>query len=252
MTAKPYEQQSIRELQESVEQAQAIRPNSRRPNTSRAARLHLVDMLSRWSAAGIATLAGGAVYLAIVVGRGFPLRAAAWALMCFAALWVCRRLRQRYRNGDAIISRPFRWRADYTSAMSVLGVAFGSAPILLAPAAAEPTAHFQSWAVVLICSSLAGLLSAAHLATALAVVAPAALFTIGAALRFGDLMLTVGVAVTAAILTSIVLFASRTIHETTRRHYPRTLHLRRNIELDAAEMADRSADATMGSRLANP
>ena len=78
MSSLSLHEKNVRELQELAQEAPAAPQRDRRKPLSRAARLHLIDMLSRQSATGLALVAGVSVYLAITAGRAFPARAAAW------------------------------------------------------------------------------------------------------------------------------------------------------------------------------
>ena len=75
MTSASLEAKTVRELQELAQQA-PVQRRKRHAGLSRAARLHLIDILSRWSGPGLALTAGVAVYMAVVAGRAFPARAA--------------------------------------------------------------------------------------------------------------------------------------------------------------------------------
>lgn len=217
---------SVRELQDLVREAPVAIKKQRKP-LSRAARLHLIDMLSRWSDSGLALIAGVSVFLAITVGRAYPARAAAWGLMMIGALWVCRRLRSQFRAGNAISSRPFRWRASYTSCLSVLGVILASAPILLTPAAAPAPMLLQVAGLMIFAALGAALLHSAHLPTALAVAAPAAFLAILTGLRSGETLLIAASAMTALLCISAVCLCSDIIAKKAGRSHPRTTFLRR-------------------------
>lgn len=203
--------------------------------------------MSRWSAAGLALVAGVAIYLAVTVGRFYPGRAAAWVLMAFTALWVCRRLRAQYRSGSAIAAHPFRWRASYASCLSVLGVAFASAPILLTPAGAPDAMAMQAMALVLVGGFGAALCHSAHLNSAFALAAPAAAMPLLAALRAENLAGATAIAALSGVGAVGLLLFHRAVAGNLRQRNPRTALLR--AEIDAtARAADSEAERRAAAR----
>lgn len=241
---------TVKELQEIAQDA-ATAPRSTRPRTlSRAARLDLIDMLSRWSAPGLAVIAGAGVYLAVTAGNAYPGRALAWAIMLLAALWACRQTQSRFRSGGKSAARPFRWRASYTACLSVLGVAFASAPILLTPLGAPHHVFLQAAGLTLFAGSCAAMLNAAHFASAAAIAAPSALLVFLACLRSGDATLTVGAGVAGVLCVSAVFAASHNIAAKAARRHPRTGFLRREIKdwrgQAAAESHEASSEDSLG------
>lgn len=243
MTSASLHEKNVRELQELAQTP--LRPRKRRAAPlSRGARLHLIDVLSRWSAPGLALIAGASVYLAVVAGRTFPGRAFAWGAMLLAALWVCRRLRSEFRAGAGLSAHPFRWRASYTSSVSVLGVAFASAPILLAPAGAPPALAMQIIALTLLVSFTSALLHSAHFYTAAAFAGPSAVFAVLAGARAGEPTLILGGLATAVLGFAGLRIANRYLEKSANRQYPRTTLLRREIERgDAGETGFQSANS---------
>ena len=229
MSTLSLQEKNVRELQQLAREAPAAPNRDRRKPLSRAARLHLIDMLSRQSATGLALIAGVSVYLGVTAGREYPARAAAWAAMILCALWVCRRLRSQFRSGDAITSRPFRWRASYTSCLSVLGVILASGPILLAPTGAPQPMMLQIALLTLLAASGAAMLHTAHFPSAAAFVAPAAIFTILAGLRSGDAGLSAAGLAAALICVTAVYAVSRVMQAKAARQHPRTTFLRRDL-----------------------
>ena len=218
----------IRELQRLAQEA-PLRPASRRKRPSRAARLAAVDLLSRWSAAGLALFAGIGVYLSITVGRIYPTRAAAWALMLLAALWVCRRLQADFRAGAAMAARPFRWRASYISCLCVLGVAFASAPILLVPSTAPTALALQISLLTLVGAFGAALVFSAHANSAAAAAIPGATFPVLAAWRNGDLSAAGFIAVAVLIAFGVIAGLHAAISRKLADRHPRTALLRAEI-----------------------
>lgn len=218
----------VRELQRLAQTAPVTRPSPRRKPPSRAAMLELIDILSRWAATGIALLAGLGVYLAVTVGRDFPARAACWGIMMIAALWACRSLRSRFRSGRLNAGRPFHWRASYTSCLSVLGVIFASAPILLTPATAPAAVYLQVAAIVLIGGFAAAIAHAAHLPAAAAIAAPTAVLPLLSALRAGDPALVAAVLAISAMGLAVIYGLGRIIAADAARRNPRTSLLRKS------------------------
>ncbi|WDI30475.1 hypothetical protein PUV54_10950 [Hyphococcus flavus] len=244
MTSASLHAKNVRELQELAQHA-PIEPRKRKSSSlSRAARLHLIDVLSRWSAPGLALLAGVSVYLAVVAGRVYPGRAFAWGLMALGALWVCRRLRSQFRAGANLADRPFRWRAAYTSSLSVLGVVLGSAPILLAPVDAPTALALQITALALFAIFAAALLHSAHFFSAAALAAPGALFAILTGLRAGETSLVLAAISTAILGMTGLRIANRYLEKGASRRYPRTAFIRREIETPSAGYASHTKDGS--------
>lgn len=242
MTSASLQGESVRELQERIAREASAPPPRRRSGLSRAARLNLIDILSRWSGPGLALIAGVSVYLAILSGRTFPGRATAWALMMLGALWVTRRLRSDFRAGGRLASRPFRWRASFTASLSVLGVILASAPILLSPVEAVTASGVQILALSVIASFVAALMLSAHLPSAAALAIPGAAFAVLAGIRAGDTgLLAGGVAISLLSISGLYL-ANRYLEKSAAKRYPRTSLLRREIERRAG-----SAVAAPGS-----
>ncbi|WP_375204180.1 hypothetical protein [Hyphococcus sp.] len=230
MTSASLQGESVRELQERVAREAGAPRQRRNPGISRAARLNLIDILSRWSGPGLALVAGVAVYLAIMAGRTYPGRATAWALMMLGALWVTRRLRSDFRAGGRLTSRPFRWRASFTASLSVLGVILASAPILLAPAGASAAFGVQILALTVIASFVTALMLSAHLPSAAALALPGAAFAVLTGLRAGDAgLLGGGVAISLLSISGLYL-ANRYLEKSAAKRYPRTSLLRREVE----------------------
>ena len=218
-------EKSIKELQRLAQEA-PVRARPRRKKPSRAALLESIDLLSRWSAAGLAVIAGAGIYLSITIGREYPARAAAWALMLFGALYVCRRLQLKFRAGAEISAHPFRWRASFAACLCVLGVAFASAPILLTPADAAPIAAAQAGALSLGGAFVAAIFFSAHFNSAAAICVPAAIFPLLAAWRSGDGAAAVYALLAAAAGFGLVLVARYAVAKRTALRHPRTSLLR--------------------------
>ncbi len=238
----------VRELQRLAQEA-PLRDQDRKPKArSRAALLELIDILSRWSAAGLAVVAGVAIFIAVAAGRAYPARAVAWSVMLVCALWVCRRLHSQYRAGAAISGRPFRWRASYTSCLSVLGVVFASAPILLTPAGAPTGLALQVLTLAILGGFCAAALHAAHLASAAAFAAPAVILPFLAATRAGDGVYFLLAGSLAVVGLAVVFTLSWVITRNAGRRNPRTTFLRREVSLaDRARAGAKPAGATQNA-----
>ncbi len=250
MSSLSLQEKNVRELQQLAREAPDARHRDRRRPLSRAARLHLIDMLSRQSATGLALVAGVSIYLAVTVGRGYPARAAAWAAMSLCALWVCRHLRNQFRSGNAITSRPFRWRASYTSCLSVLGVILASGPILLAPAGAPQPMVLQITVLTLLAASGAAMLHTAHMASAAAFAAPGAIFTVLAGVRSGDAALFAAGLAAALVCTTSVYAVSHFVRAKAARQHPRTTFVRREISSRSANNPGSRAPHSISAKTA--
>lgn len=225
--------------------AGAATPLPARRGLSRAARLHLIDQLSRWGGSGLALIAGAAIFLTVVVARDTPLRAAVWATMLFAALYLCRRYRKEFRRGDRIASRPFRWRAYYVSAIAVVSAAFGAGAFLLLGGLASPLTAAETLSLMMAASIAASVMHVSHRPAALAAGTPAIVAVVGAAFvrmgvtPFSFVLLAVGAAGIAALLTLSAETAKRA-----SARFPRTTFLRREVARPAATASAAAAPAT--------
>ncbi len=218
---------TVRDLQAMAEQA-AKPARRRRQGPSRAAHLHLIDMLSRWGGAGLALIAGLTIFSAVTVGRDHPLRAAAWCAIMLGALYVCRRLRKEFRAGEASAARPFLWRANYTSALTVAGAGFGAGALLLLPPGAPDGAALQTLSLILAGALGAALLHTPHGRSAAAVFLPAALFSIVGAWRVGGVSLAVfGAGAMLAAGSAALFLVSWRLRARATRRFPRTTFIRR-------------------------
>lgn len=230
MAEAPFQDKTVRELQALAQETPIVREKRKSSALSRAARLHLIDILSRWSGPGLALVAGVSIYFAVIAGRAHPARAAAWALMMFSALWVCRRLRDNFRAGSHHTSRPFRWRSSFTASLSVLGVVLASAPILLVPLETTATYGVQIIALTVVASFAVGLALAAHLPSAAAVAVPGAAFAILTGLRAQDTGLLAASFATAVLGLAGLYLANRFLEQSATKRFPRTSFIRREIE----------------------
>ncbi len=227
---------TVHDLQAMAAEA-ASAPTTARKSRSRAANLHLIDLVSRWGGSGLAVFAAAAIFIAATIARGQPLRAGVWAAMVFAALYLCRRYRKEFRRGDKIASRPFRWRAYYTATLSVVSAAFGAGAFLLAVpvTGGERT---EILAALIIGTLAASALHSAHRLTALAAAAPASLFIAAAAIRVDGFSIVSMAAIAVIVLGAVgVLILSGRIGDAADRRFPRTGLVRRDIERPADALA---------------
>ncbi len=238
MPANDLNSRSVRELQRIATQADLPRRPAKKRTMSRAARLQLIDKLSRWGATGLAAIGGASIYIAIVAGQTHPARAAAWTLLILASIWACRTLRARFRAGEEIASRPFRWRAHYTSCLSVLGVAFGGGAVLLIPADATATT-LHIIALLFLAASVAGVAHAAHRPSAVAIAGPTVLFAFVALARSGAEPLAMAGATALAVLgVGFIALTTAALYGDARRRHPRTSFLRSDVEAPSSSAGD--------------
>lgn len=243
----PLHARSVKELQSIAQETRLSPPRApQRPRLSRAAQLHLIDALSRWSATGLAVVAGVAIFIAVAVARDLEFRSLIWMALVFASLAYCRTRRKDFRHGARIASHPFRWRAEYTSALCVLSAAVGSGGLLLAPAAPSLAAT-EIIALLTIAILAGGMLHAAHARAAAAMILPGFAFLIAGAMRStadGALVTTLFLG-SAAIMGLTAAISGRYARQAALR-FPRTRLLRREIfvEEDEAAPSQNSTDKT--------
>ena len=227
MSAPPLSDKSVKELQALAAQTNAL---NRRPKKSkrlsRAAQLSLIDILSRWSGMGLAILAGSTIYLAAVAGRTEPIKAACWTGLVFAALYIARRLKREFRSGGAAAGRPYRWRANYTSALCFLSAAFGAGTFLVAPA--------NEISIFVVCVLLgavvaSGVFHCAHPFSAAAVTVPALAFIVGASSSLGISLALAAILATASTGLLAIYIGAQAATNRAKMQFPRTTFLRREI-----------------------
>ena len=223
--------------------ADAFRQPRRRvkARASRAAMLHLIDVLSRWGGAGLAAIAGVAIFLSVSAGQTAPFAAAQWTCLVLAALYVARRLHQGFRRGDRIAGRPFRWRSNYTAALAVVSAAMGSA-IWILPAAAF--GRFDVALLTIAAAAAAAMLHAAHPASAASAGSPAAALALAGYARFsgfdsGFFLLATG---SLSLFLATAWVSRRLLRQATAR-FPRMRPLRREIDHPDAETVARAPTA---------
>jgi hypothetical protein len=213
---------TVHELQAMARRA-ALRRRRRKRSLSRAAQLQLIDLLSRFAGSALAIVAGVAVFVAVAAGRAYPLRAALWAIMVLGALAMCRRLHSEFRSGRKRAAHPFRWRADYTAAVSVLSAAFGAGAIMLLPSGAPPALAVQTMTLMLTAAFACGVLHAAHGRTAIASSLPCASFVFMAAGRIWGLEAALASAGLATLAGAAALTLLHRFHrQRMQRRFPRT------------------------------
>ena len=239
MTASTHQTSAltVKQMQERVQEATRVK-QVKRNRLSRMARLNLIDILSRWSSIGLAIICGGAVFLGTLLGRLEPMRTTIWLLMVFAGLYACSRLRQDFRAGEKTAAHPFRWRANYTSALTVLSAAFGAgALIVVRPGAGLELLSFM--AMVSVCAAATHI---AHGRSAAALLAPTGLFIIAATLREAGVQYAVFGAAAFFVCASAGLFlASRNLQARAAAQYPRTRLARRRL-IDEISTPSKQAD----------
>ncbi|MEL6363559.1 MAG: hypothetical protein AAFR11_01815 [Pseudomonadota bacterium] len=230
---------SVRALQDRA-QREAERLARRTP-LSRAARLYLISELARRGGAGLGVLGGMIACLAILGGLAAPARALIWAAMAAPALVAARRLLHSYLVGGRASRRPFHWRADYVAALCVLGAAFGSGTMLLAPAETSLILSASLGAAVLVASLAAALAHARHAPAATALWAPASLFAVTAALRGGGgapLVISLAIGVLGA---GLIAYAARRELARARTRHPLRSHA--PVEAEDAAVSEGSDES---------
>lgn len=234
---EPLDGRTVQELQSLAAEAvaaDAIAPRAPR-RLSRAARLHLIDQLSRRGGAGLALFAGVAIFL-MVVARDMPMRAAIWAAIMFCALYICRRHRKEFRRGDRIAAQPFRWRANYTAAIAVVSAAFGAGAFLLVPPdAVSRFGSMETLALLFATACIAAGLHIAHRPTALASGLPAfAAIALAAFVRIGPGPFAAFILAAGVVVLASLYFLSGTMAKQAGARFPRTSFIRREVEPPAA------------------
>lgn len=226
---------SVRDLQALAELAAKPR-RRRKPGLSRAARLQLIDMLSRWTASGLAVIAGVVIYVAITAGRNYPLRATVWGVIVLGALYFCRRLQREFRAGGRSSARPFRWRSNYTAMLSVLGAAFGAGAVIALPAGAPAELVIQTLALLLCATLAAGVLHASHGRAAASICLPSTVFILlGAAREVGLENAIVWVGAASATGGGALFLFHRYLRQRASRRFPRTAFTRRELSDESDE-----------------
>lgn len=212
--------------------AKAARPRrTRRIRASRAARLHLVDLLSRSALAGLAVIAGVGIFVAMTAGREEPLRAALWLLTLLGSLFVARSLAAGFRSGATHAARPFLWRAQYTSALAVVGTAFGAGAVIVINESSSRQLALETLTALALGGLAASLFHAANGRSAAALWIPVSMFIFLGAWRFDGLSLAFfGGAAMAAAGAAALFLVSRMLRSNAVRRFPRTSFARRAAE----------------------
>ncbi len=242
----PLSGKTVQELQAIAAEA-ARDTGAPRPGTglSRAARLHLIDQLSRWGGSGLALLAGVSIFISLVPACDIPVRTAVWASLIFASLYLCRRRRKEFRRGDTIASHPFRWRAYYTSTLAVVSAAFGSGAFLLLPESVSRDGAMQTLALMVAAAAGASAFHAAHRGSAAAAGLPAFIAAARASVAsFGLSAYTIAVLAAGGAGGLFVAIASLAAERRAALRFPRTTLARREIEraaYQAPAAAERAA-----------
>ncbi len=224
---------SVRDLQQRAQLAATpARPPAKR--LSRSARLHLIDMLSRWSGGALALIAGLTISIAVITGGAYPARTGVWLAMVIIALAASRHMRGQFRGGEKIAARPFRWRANYTASLCVISAAFGAGVFLTGPAP-HLTEAAPSFVLLLSAFLMAGLFVAAgfhvaHGRSIAALIGPGASFiTLGLGIANGAATAIAALAVITS-LTGGLMFVSRKVQQRIGARFPRTRYVRRGKE----------------------
>ncbi len=221
MKRETLKSQTVHDLQELAQKATHRRPH-RPKGLSRAAHLHLIDVLSRRGGPGLAFVGGVSVFVAIMAGRIYPLRTIVWVTTMFVTLAICRKLRREFRSGEKNATRPFRWRASYAASLCVLGAAFGSSAILLLPENAPNGLTLEVISLVTFGALGASVLHGAHARSAIAVGLPSAIFALAGIWRLNGVTLSLfGGAATFAAGAILIFFIWRANSKTANSRFPR-------------------------------
>ena len=235
-----FEGKSVRELQElAARQSLRIGKTRRKNSISRAGQLHLIDVLSRWSGAGLGAIAGVTIFLAVTIGQAMPLRAAVWSSLVLIALYYSRRLRRDFRAGGKVTAHPFRWRANYTSSLCVLGATFGAGAYLLTPEGINNTPYL-TYFLLLGATLFAAGLHSAHAFSAAAIAVPSLTFVIAGAWRGLDISLALSglIGLSSLGLLGVYFIASAATNQANKR-FPRSGFVRHDaIASETAKKAD--------------
>lgn len=240
-------QPTIRDLQTMAAHAAAATMRARRPKRrglSRAAKLHLVDQLSRSATAALATIAGVSLYVAIVAGRQEPARAALWLVIVLVPLFLARRLASRFRAGDRIAARPFLWRTQYAATAAVMSAAFGAGALIVVTEHADWRASVEILAALFCGALVASLLHAAHAKCAAAIWAPTSLFCFLGAWRIdGPGLAFFGAAAMAVAGAAALYLAVRILRRSAALRFPRYPGSRRSRDDMHDEAEFRAAES---------
>lgn len=174
---------TIRQLQEAAQDEIARR--ARAGKMSRAARLYMVHRLSQTAQGGLWALLVIALAATAAFMPGLGVRAVIWAAITVAAFVASLRLLKKYQLGAISSGRPFQWRANYAASLLVLGAAFGSGAMLLAPADAAINHLWQVYGALGFGALVAAAAHRAYLQAAAAILAPVSVFCVVSALRAG-------------------------------------------------------------------
>lgn len=229
--------------------AEAARPpRARRMGPSRAARLHLVDLLSRSALAGLAVIAGVGIFVAVTAGRIEPVRVSIWATTLLASIFVARGLASAFRSGASHATRPFLWRAQYTAALAVVGAAFGSGAVIVINESSSRQLALETLTALSLGGLAASLAHAAYWRSAAALWTPVSAFVFLGAWRLDGLVLAFfGAAAMAAAGAAALVIASRIFRTNAIRRFPRTTFVRRALDEEETPFPV-TADATATAR----
>ncbi|MEZ5920112.1 MAG: hypothetical protein R3C60_02050 [Parvularculaceae bacterium] len=238
---------TVQELQAlaAAEAARAPKPSS----FSRAAHLHLIDLLSRRAGTGFALIAGLTIFMSVLIARGLPLRAGVWTVMVFASLYASRSYLAAFRSGERISAHPFRWRAFHTASLTVVSFAFGAGAVLLLPRGSADFEAYEILGFVFAGALGAGALNAAHFTTGLGALLPAGLFVVASALRqFGAGAETAALALMLAASCAGLFIASARMRANASRLNPRRASRRGQLDQLAPKTERAAASSAPAAR----
>ncbi len=199
---------------------------SRRWKLSRAACLHLINRLARYSPSGIILMMLVSVWVGVSNFSHAPIPSMLWAGMVMVSGGKLLIRNRSFLAGDAsVASRPFYWRACHTSNLAVFGTAFGAGMIMLIPANVALDSSIGLMVLMIIASFFGAVAQFAHGRAIFAILFPVLVFASWATYRIGLPASYITIASAAAItsLTLLALLAMVMVRRADNR-YPRTVY----------------------------
>ncbi|GAB4535931.1 MAG: hypothetical protein Tsb0010_15630 [Parvularculaceae bacterium] len=209
---------TIKQLQAAAQDEIARR--ARAGKMSRSARLYLVHRLSQTAQGGLWALLLVAIAAAAALLPAHGARAVVWAALTLTAFAASLRLLKQYQLGAVSSGRPFQWRANYSASLVVLGAAFGSGAMLLAPADETAARLWIVYGVLGFGATIAAIAHRAYFQAASAILAPVALFCAVSALRAGAPLAMAAASIAAGVIAAgaLALTYRRQLERAMRLH----------------------------------
>jgi len=208
------------------------------PNTaslSRAAHLHLINRLAQTNSISMLILLSATFYLAVKFYAFGPVAITGWAILTgLCCLKALTRAHGFNSANPAIAARPFHWRICHQANLGVIGVAFGSFPLVY-NALISANAHqalssgqfipsaFWAYGFIPIMAFLAALPQLTHRPALFALILPVFTFVGTNALIASLSIPAMGLIIIGFLTASAVLIAlHQKIIKRAAYHYPRT------------------------------